>query len=420
MRASDFPLSRSPAADAPASADATAPDAPAAAQANGTPELLTKLANGLVYVSDEMPGLTRVLRGEHFAYKKPNGQWHDDEEDLARIRKLAVPPAYTDVWVCLLPNGHLQATGRDARGRKQYRYHPEWRLLRDEGKFERMLAFSAVLPKLRARVAKDMALEGLPRNKVLATLVRLLDTTAIRVGNDEYARTNHSYGLTTLRGRHAKTRGDLLRLEFKGKSGIQHKLELHDKRVVGIVRKCQELPGQELFQFLDADGQRHGIGSSDVNDYLREVTGGEFTAKDFRTWNASVHALDLLCEREAASQAEARRIVNEALGEVAAKLGNTVAVCRKAYVHPQVLTCFVDGTLAAPTEEVAAESAVNGSKRLPADERRLVQFLLRCEAQAKAVVGAVKPPKDKPSKAGPGKSAKTAKTAKTAKAALPA
>ena len=365
------------------------------ADSHATPELMAPLANGLVYVSDEMPGLSRVLRGEHFAYKKPDGKWHDDEADLARIRKLAVPPAYTDVWVCMLPNGHLQATGRDARGRKQYRYHPEWRLLRDEGKFERMLAFSAVLPKLRDRVARDMALDGLPRNKVLATLVRLLDTTAIRVGNDEYARTNHSYGLTTLRNRHAKTRGDVLRLEFKGKSGVLHQLELHDKRVARIVRKCQDLPGQELFQFLDAEGQRHGVGSSDVNDYLREVTGGEFTAKDFRTWHASSQALDLLCEREATSAAEAKRIVNEALGEVAAKLGNTVAVCRKAYVHPQVLTCFVDGTLAASPEDETAKTAVKVSRRLPVDERRLVQFLLRCEAQAKAAIDVAKGSKAK-------------------------
>jgi DNA topoisomerase-1 len=391
MRKSDDAVPSSPQSEAGASADAHA-----------TPELMSPLANGLVYVSDEMPGLTRVLRGEHFAYKKPDGKWHDDEADLARIRKLAVPPAYTDVWVCALPNGHLQATGRDARGRKQYRYHPEWRLLRDEGKFERMLAFSAVLPKLRDRVTKDMALDGLPRNKVLATLVRLLDTTAIRVGNDEYARTNHSYGLTTLRNRHAKTRGDVLKLEFKGKSGILHQLELHDKRVARIVRKCQDLPGQDLFQWLDHDGQRHGVGSSDVNDYLREVTGGEFTAKDFRTWHASAQALDLLCDREAASQAEAKRIVNEALGEVAAKLGNTVAVCRKAYVHPQVLTCFVDGTLSAPPDDAAARSAVKVSKRLPVDERRLVQFLLRCEAQAKAALKASKASKGKPSKTAAG------------------
>ena len=296
---------------------------------------------GLVYVSDETPGIRRVRRGDKFAYHRPDGVPLRDAEDLARIRQLAIPPAYSKVWICPLAHGHLQATGRDARGRKQYRYHPTWRVARDETKFDRLQAFGAALPRVRSRVERDLAAPvgaRVLRETVLAAIVRLLDTTLVRVGNDEYARSNGSFGLTTLRNRHAAVKGDALTLRFRGKSGVWHEVALQDKRVARVVRRCQSLSGQELFQYLEADGVPHAIGSADVNAYLREASGGEFTAKDFRTWHGSVLALQLWCaldptEAAAPTLSGAKRL----LGEVAARLGNTVAVCRKAYVHPSVL-----------------------------------------------------------------------------------
>ena len=328
----------------------------------------------LVYVSDSMPGLTRVKRGKGYAYLDAEGRPVRDRRELQRIRRLAIPPAYTDVWICPLAHGHLQATGRDARGRKQYRYHPDWHAQRDADKFDRMVAFGAALPRIRARVRRDLALPGLPRDKVIATLVHLLDTTFMRVGNDEYARANGSYGLTTLRDRHADIRGGTLRLKFKGKSGVVHEVEVSDRRIAAIVRRCQELPGQELFQYVDDDGEVRSAGSADVNDYLRETTDAEFTAKDFRTWHASVQALELLACLSATSPGEARRLIKQALTEVSAQLGNTVAVCRKAYVHPRVLECFTEGTLAAACERAnGAQCKVPSS--LYAAERRLMLFL---------------------------------------------
>jgi len=292
----------------------------------------------LVYVSDELPGIRRVRHGDSFSYRLPDGTPLRDKSQLDRIRKLAIPPAYTDVWICPKPNGHLQATGRDARGRKQYRYHCEWRVARDADKFSRMLEFGEVLPRIRRRVHRDLKLrvgERPARESVLAALVRLLDTTRVRVGNDEYARANGSFGLTTLRNRHANVRGATLHLRFKGKHGIVHEVSVDDPRVARIVRRCQAMPGQELFEYEDEAGLVRRIGSSDVNDYLRDASGGDFTAKDFRTWHGTVHALELV--KAPVADGGLRRSSKEILGEVAARLGNTVAVCRKAYVHPKVL-----------------------------------------------------------------------------------
>jgi len=291
---------------------------------------------GLVYVNDTKPGIRREKRGDQFIYLLPDGTPLRDEDEIGRISKLAIPPAYTEVWICTNPRGHLQATGRDARGRKQYRYHPTWRLARDETKFGRLREFGAVLPRIRRRVAKDLAQrvgEHPTREAVLAALARLLDTTLVRIGNDEYVKSNGSYGLTTLRNRHAAVQGSSLRLRFKGKHGKVHDVTVDDPRVARIVRRCQAMPGQDLFEYVDDDGTVRGVSSSDVNDYLREAGGGDFTAKDFRTWHASVLAFALA--RQAGEGT--RRGANEILAEVAQRLGNTVAVCRKAYVHPSVL-----------------------------------------------------------------------------------
>jgi DNA topoisomerase I len=335
---------------------------------------------GLVYVSDDKPGIQRFRRGDAFHYRKPDGNTLDDEAQLARIRKLAIPPAYSDVWICPSPRGHLQATGRDARGRKQYRYHADWRMARDETKFERMHDFGAALPRIRARVTRDLAApvgRRVLRETVIAAIVRLLDTTLVRVGNDEYARSNGSFGLTTLRNRHAAVRGDELQFRFRGKSGITHAVALQDKRVARVVKRCQALPGQELFQYLDDAGEAHSIGSSDVNDYLRDASGGDFTAKDFRTWHGSVHALKLwrgLAPEEARqpSLAGAKRL----LAEVAVKLGNTVAVCRKAYVHPRVLALITGDVKSAIGEALPATPPRKTGLSL--DERVFIAFLGAC------------------------------------------
>ena len=318
-----------------------------------------------------MPGIRRVRRGAHFAYRLPQGGWLRDEAQIRRIRMLAIPPAYTDVWICPLPQGHLQATGRDARGRKQYRYHPDWRLARDADKFGRMLEFGGVLPAVRRRVQADLQRPAGPRpgrESVLAALVRLLDTTLVRIGNDEYARSNRSYGLTTLRNRHAEVQGSTLRLRFRGKSGKLHDVALEDPRVARIVQHCQALPGQELFEYADENGAIRCVGSADVNDYLREAAGADFTAKDFRTWHATVHALQLLRQLDGQG---ARRTANEVLAEVAARLGNTVAVCRKAYVHPGVLALALEAPAA---EAVAARRRRAGLSPAEVD---LMEFLAR-------------------------------------------
>jgi DNA topoisomerase-1 len=336
---------------------------------------------GLVYVSDSMPGIRRMRRGGHFVYCDAHGKPLRDEAEIRRIRQLAIPPAYTDVWICPLPDGHLQATGRDARGRKQYRYHPQWRRERDEHKFGRLLAFGQALPRIRRHVRADLQRrigDRPDRAAVLAAIVRLLDTTLLRIGNDEYARDNRSYGLTTLRNRHAAVQGSTLRLRFRGKHGIVSDVALDDPRIARIVRRCQAMPGQELFEYQDDDGTVRCVGSADVNEYLREASAGDFSAKDFRTWHASVHALELLRPPPAGSGA-ARRSANEVLAEVASRLGNTAAVCRKAYVHPDVLALASDGSGEPPSGD-RARSAPSGDRArsdLSAAESALMVFLAR-------------------------------------------
>ncbi len=303
-------------------------------------------AAGLRYVSDMMPGIRRKKAGSGFSYVAPDGTAIKNPGELARIRALAIPPAYTDVWICPAPNGHIQATGRDARGRKQYRYHPKWRETRDETKFGRVLAFSECLPRLRKRLDEDLSKPGLPREKVLATVVRLLDCTGIRIGNDEYARANRSFGLTTLQDRHVEVSGSSIHFEFRGKSGKSHRVSLSDRRLARIVQRCQEIPGQDLFQYLDDDGVRQTISSGDVNDYLREISGQDFTAKDFRTWSGTKLAVAALTEiGECTSQRQAKSNILRAIDQVAEQLNNTRAVCRKYYVHPSVFQFYAAGTM---------------------------------------------------------------------------
>jgi DNA topoisomerase IB len=318
-------------------------------------------AMGLVYVSDAQLGLRRIRHGKGFSYRDAEGHTIRDRDELARIRALAIPPAYTDVWICANPRGHLQASGRDARGRKQYRYHPRWRKHRDLDKFERVVAFGKKLPALRRSVRRDLALAGLPREKLLALLVRLLDETLIRVGNDCYTRDNRSYGLTTLRTRHVCAQRGRLRFTFRGKSGQEHEVEMDDRRLVRIVRRVQQLPGQRLFQYIDDDGQLQPVDSGLVNDYLRAACGNgqaqEFSAKDFRTWGGTVHAARILAgtprPRRGGEQAR-RSVLANAVAQVAAILGNTPAVCRGSYIHPRVLEGWLDGRLQRAIAGVAA------------------------------------------------------------------
>jgi DNA topoisomerase-1 len=301
---------------------------------------------GLIYVTDSMPGITRKRVGEDFAYYGPDGKKIKDKPTLERIRSLAIPPAYEDVWVCPLADGHLQATGKDARGRKQYRYHPRFREVRDQSKYSRMVDFGKALPKIHERIDRDLSLKGFPREKVLATIVYLLEKSLIRVGNEEYAKENKSYGLTTMKNRHVKVEGQDIKFSFMGKSHVKHKITLHDRKLARVVAKLQELPGQELFQYLDHDGNRHVVTSADVNAYLKEVAEAPFTAKDFRTWAGTVLALTELAGTEpATTKKEERSAVNGVLKVVAKQLGNTPAVCRKCYVHPAVLSAYTRGTL---------------------------------------------------------------------------
>jgi DNA topoisomerase-1 len=302
---------------------------------------------GLRHVSDQRPGLRRERRGDGFAYFKPNGERVQDEATLERIRKLAIPPAWTEVWICPQASGHLQATGRDARGRKQYRYHPQFREVREGTKYEHMLEFADALPGIRERIAEDMRRRGLPRPKVLATIVHLLETTLIRVGNEDYARANKSFGLTTLRSSHVKVGQEQLRFQFKGKSGKVWQLQVKNRRVATIVRACQELPGQDLFQYLDEDGQLQSVSSGDVNDYLREISGRDITAKDFRTWAGTVLAAVELQACRGADSPQAQQL-REATARVAARLGNTPTICRKCYVHPEVIAAWQQGELTLP------------------------------------------------------------------------
>lgn len=344
------------------------------------------LANGLVYVDPDMPGWTRVKRGIHFRYRDTDGRWLRDADEIARIRGLAIPPAYAKVWICPYPNGHLQATGIDARGRKQYRYHAEWRALKDESKFERLEAFGQALPAIRHRVARDLAQGAkgpLGRELVLATLVRLLDTTFLRVGNESYAASNGSYGLTTLRNKHLAMRGaSSFKLRFRGKSGVMHETTVDDARVAAIVRRCQQLPGQELFQYQAEDGSLRIASSTDVNDYLRKAADEGFTAKDFRTWHGTVQALELArmaCTNPGGGDdSSARFNAKEILEVVARQLGNTPAVCKKAYVHPAVLA--LGSTLASEASAIGdiwerISERAQSRRHLHASEARLLVFL---------------------------------------------
>ena len=337
----------------------------------------------LHYVTDRKPGLRRERTEHGFLYRTPEGGEITDPADLARIRKLAIPPAYEDVWICRDPNGHLQATGRDARGRKQYRYHPRWRSVRDESKYHRMLVFGAVLPKIREQVAHDLALPGLPRRRVLAALVRLLEKTLARVGNEEYARDNKSYGLTTLRNRHTRVQGSRIKFDFRGKHGIEHHLELQDRRLANIIARCRDLPGQHLFQFVDGDGARHDIGSNDVNEYLAEISGEDITAKDFRTWAATNLAALALREFERFdTDAKNKKNVLRAVEAVAGLLGNTPSVCRKCYIHPAIFDGYLDGSLPEALKRRADAALDDPNSGLTAEEAAVAAFLsLRLGAQ---------------------------------------
>lgn len=306
---------------------------------------------GLRYVTDEGRGVRRKRAGRGFSYVDPDGRAITDERELRRIRRLAIPPAWTDVWIGPDPRGHIQATGRDARRRKQYRYHERWREVRDETKFERMLEFAKSLPRIRRRVDRDLARAHLTRDRVLATIVRLLETSLIRVGNDEYARENRSYGLTTLREKHVRVVGTRVTFIFRGKSGKEHEVDVQDPRVARVIRRLQELPGQELFRYLDDEGEARTVDSADVNEYLREISGDEFTAKDFRTWAGTVHAARELCAIGSADgTGAATRNLTEAIKVVAARLGNTPAVCRRCYIHPAVMRAYLEGKLTSPKE----------------------------------------------------------------------
>ncbi len=334
-----------------------------------------KLA-GLRYVSDTMPGIRRERDGEGFRYLSPKGDEISDETTLSRIKGLGIPPAYEDVWICPLPNGHLQATGRDARGRKQYRYHSQWRAVRDDTKYTRMIAFGQALPLLRERLDKDLARPGLPREKVLATVVRLLETTLIRVGNAEYARDNKSFGLTTMRDRHVEVEGTTLHFHFRGKSGVNHEISLKDRRLAAIVKRCRDIPGYELFQYIDPDGQPQTIDSADVNAYLQDVTGQEFTAKDFRTWAGTVLAALALQEFESFdSQTQAKKNLVRAIETVSQRLGNTPAVCRKCYIHPAVLDAYLEGTMLETLQQPTEQAITESLSSLRPEEAAVLAFL---------------------------------------------
>ena len=331
---------------------------------------------GLRYVSNEQPGYTRKHKGDGFEYFDTEGKPIKDEQRILRINRLAIPPAYKDVWICPTPNGHIQATGRDDRGRKQYRYHERWREVRDENKYERIIVFGQALPKIRRRLNKDLALPGLPRNKVLATVVQLLERTFIRVGNEEYARENKSFGLTTMRNRHVDVDGSNVRFSFRGKSGVNHEVDVDDRRVAKIVKKLQDLPGQELFQYVDKEGEKHSVTSEDVNDYLREITGQDFTAKDFRTWAGTVlGAMALQAQDAFENKTQAKKNVKDAISAVAKILGNTPAVCRKCYVHPAVLETDLDGDLIEGLKQQTEKTLSESLPDLRSDEAAVLSFL---------------------------------------------
>ena len=325
---------------------------------------------GLQYVSDEHPGCRRNANGKHFEYLDTEGKSIRDEQRLLRIKRLAIPPAWTEVWICPSANGHVQATGRDARGRKQYRYHERWREVRDENKFDRLAQFARALPNIRRRVAQDLKLPGLTCRKVLATIVRLLERTFIRIGNEEYARENKSFGLTPLKNRHVKVKGAQVLFRFRGKSGRQHEVDVTDRRVAKVIAKCQDLPGQDLFQYVDEDGEVRDVTSQDVNEYLRQIAGEDFTAKDFRTWGGTVlAAIALSKQEEFRTKKQAKSNVRTAICAVAELLGNTAAVCRKCYVHPVIVEAYMKRTRIA---------GLNGTKSLePPNLRRAERAVLK-------------------------------------------
>ncbi len=351
-----------------------------------TDPIASARAAGLRYVTDIKPGIRRTAWRKSFRYTAPDGTPLKEAETLARIQSLVIPPAWTQVWICPQPNGHLQATGRDARGRKQSRYHPRWRETRDETKYSRMILFGQALPAIRARVEEDLALPGLPREKVLATLVRLLQTTFIRVGNAEYARENKSFGLTTMRRRHVRFAPGTLTFDFQGKSGVHHTIDVHDRRLIKIVQRIADIPGFELFQYLDPEGNRHAIDSADVNQYLHEITGEHFTAKDFRTWAGTVLAARMLAECEPfSSDTQAKKNVVQAIKSVAERLGNTPTVCRKCYVHPAVLESYFSGTMLRAVEEKlegGQDHLADPSPALLAEELALMRLLEQHMAKA--------------------------------------
>ena len=344
---------------------------------------------GLRYIAEEEPGIRRVGSGRGFRYVAPGGAPVRDRATLDRIRSLAIPPAWKNVWICPDPSGHIQATGRDARGRKQYRYHPSWRDVRDATKYDRMLSFAEALPKIRAAIERDLARPGLPREKVLATVVRLLEASRMRIGNEEYARANGSFGITTLRNRHVDVDGSTIRFHFQGKSGVRHRVDVHDRRLAPIIARCEELPGQRLFEYIDEDGGVRPIESQDVNDYLRRVAGGDFTAKDFRTWAGTILAARALRGFEPTTVVKhLQKNVLQAIRMVSAELGNTPAVCRRAYVHPAVIEAYRDGLLAAVRAgRVAEEIAITRVLRRAASEdegRRTVRRLRASVKRARA------------------------------------
>jgi DNA topoisomerase I len=340
---------------------------------NGADSFEAAATAQLRYVSDERAGLRRVRHGNAFRYLGPDGHAVRDGPTLARIRALAIPPAWTDVCICPIPHGHIQATGRDARGRKQYRYHSRWREVRDQTKYTRLIDFGRALPRIRERIEQDLGRSGLPREKVLATVLRLLETTLIRVGNEEYARQNHSYGLTTLRAQHVTVNGTRLQFEFRGKGGKRHAVALTDRRLARVVRRCQELPGYELFQYVDAEGQHQVIDSADVNGYLRDICGDDFTAKDFRTWGGTVLAAQALASLgPAADDRESKHHVAEAIGQVARRLGNTATICRKCYVHPDVIAAPMKKGLIRALQRASFNK---GTNRLTAGESAVLRFL---------------------------------------------
>ena len=337
---------------------------------------------GLRYVNPNGPGIRRVKRGKSFAYIGVDGRPEKDPQTLARIKSIVIPPAWEDVWISPIANGHLQATGRDAKGRKQYRYHSRWREVRDEAKYGHTVTFGRSLPQIRRKVQADLSRPGLPREKVLAAIVRLLETTLIRVGNEEYARDNNSHGLTTMRDKHVKVNGSKVDFVFVGKGGRQHRIDIKDKRLARIVKRCRDIPGQDLFQYIDDDGERRSVTSGDVNDYLRAISGQEFTAKDFRTWAGTLLAAMALREfEEFDSETQAKRNVVQAIENVAERLGNTPTICRKCYVHPEILEAYMDGELAANLAE-KAQSELRGLRGLEPEEAAVLAFLERRLAAA--------------------------------------